>query len=114
MIFVRSGQHTDCPCPDHARSGVLPLDCARLSSGSPNDIVEQLGETDRRGLAVFLSVSWDMTHPGPYGDRMRQITALMAELFSLYAGHASFAGFYSYQEGSGTYYVRTSASSPGT
>ena len=46
-----------------------------------------------------------MTHPAPYTDRMRQITALMAELFSLYAGHVSLAGFYSYQEGSGTYYV---------
>jgi hypothetical protein len=91
--------------PDQA---YFPSAIARTTAkrGSPSDIVEQLlVETDRRGLSVFLSVSWDMTHPGPYRDRMRQIAALMAELFSLYAGHASLAGFYSYQEGSGTYYV---------
>ena len=91
--------------PDRA---YFPSAIARSSieGGSPSDVVEQLlDEADRRGLSVFLSVSWDMTHPAPYTDRMRQITALMAELFSLYAGHASLAGFYSYQEGSGTYYV---------
>ena len=91
--------------PDRA---YFPSAIARNSveRGSPSDIVEQLlNEADRRGLSVFLSVSWDMTHPAPYTDRMRQITALMAELFSLYAGHVSLAGFYSYQEGSGTYYV---------
>ena len=51
--------------PDQAS---FPSAIARNSveRGSPNDIVEQLlGETDRRGLAVFLSVSWDMTHPAP-------------------------------------------------
>ena len=91
--------------PDRA---YFPSAIARNSveRGSSSDIVEQLlDEADRRGLSVFLSVSWDMTHPAPYTDRMRQITALMAELFSLYARHASLAGFYSYQEGSGTYYV---------
>jgi hypothetical protein len=77
-----------------------------IRRGSRADAVEHLlTEADRRGLAVFLSVSWDMTRVTPYRDRMRQITALMDEMFSLYAGHASLAGFYSYQEGSGTYYV---------
>jgi hypothetical protein len=91
--------------PDRA---YFPSAIARNSveRGSPSDIVEQLlDQADHRGLGVFLSVSWDMTHPAPYRDRMRQITALMDELFSLYAGHPSLAGFYSYQEGSGTYYV---------
>ena len=84
-------------------SAIARTDVAR---GSPADVVEQLlDEADRRGLAVFLSVSWDMTHAAPYRDRLRQITALMDELFSLYAAHPSLAGFYSYQEGSGTYYV---------
>jgi hypothetical protein len=74
--------------------------------GSRDDAVEQLlAEADRRGFAVFLSVSWDMTRQAPYRHRMEQITALMEELFALYAGHPSLAGFYSYQEGSGTYYV---------
>ncbi len=91
--------------PDQA---YFPSAIARTSvvRGSRDDVVEHLlGEADRRGVAVFLSVSWDMTHPAPYRDRMGQITALMAELFALYAGHPSLAGFYSYQEGSGTYYV---------
>lgn len=91
--------------PDQA---YFPSAIARTSvvRGSPADVVEHLlGEADRRGLAVFLSVSWDMTRQAPYRQRMGQITALMAELFALYAGHPSLAGFYSYQEGSGTYYV---------
>ena len=91
--------------PDQA---FFPSTIARTSitRGSPDDAVERLlGEADRRGLAVFLSVSWDMTRPAPYRERMGQITSLMEELFALYAGHPSLAGFYSYQEGSGTYYV---------
>lgn len=77
-----------------------------LVRGSPDDFVERLlTEADRRGLAVLLSVSWDMTHKAPYRDRMTQITSLMDEMFSLYVTHPSLAGFYSYQEGSGTYYV---------
>lgn len=91
--------------PDQA---YFPSAIARTSvvRGSPADVVEHLlVEADRRGLAVFLSVSWDMTRQAPYRQRMAQITALMAELFALYAGHPSLAGFYSYQEGSGTYYV---------
>lgn len=91
--------------PDQA---YFPSAIARtpVRRGSRADAVEQvLTEADRRGFAVFLSVSWDMTRVTPYRDRMRQITALMDEMFSLYAGHPSLAGFYSYQEGSGTYYV---------
>ena len=91
--------------PDRA---YFPSTIARNSveRGSPSDVIDQLlDEADGRGLAVFLSVSWDMTHPAPYRNRMRQITALMDELFALYGRHPSLAGFYSYQEGSGTYYV---------
>jgi hypothetical protein len=91
--------------PDQA---YFPSAIARTTvvRGSRDDAVEHLlGEADRRGMAVFLSVSWDMTRPAPYQHRMGQISALMEELFALYAGHPSFVGFYSYQEGSGTYYV---------
>jgi hypothetical protein len=89
--------------PDRA---FFPSAIARTVNDSRSDAVaDVLSEADRRGLAVFLSVSWDMTHPAPYSDRMRQITALMGEMFERYAHHPSLAGFYSYQEGSGTYYV---------
>jgi len=46
-----------------------------------------------------------MTKQSPFKDRMKEIKAISAELFSLYKHHPSLAGFYSYQEGSGTYYV---------
>lgn len=91
--------------PDRA---YFPSTIARttLTPGHSGDLVDRvLTEADRRGLAVFLSVSWDMTRRAPYAGRMEEIGALMRELYTLYARHPSLAGFYSYQEGSGTYYV---------
>jgi len=77
-----------------------------VTAGSPNDLVElTLSEADKQGLATLLSISWDMTKQSPFKDRMKEIKAISAELFSLYKHHPSLAGFYSYQEGSGTYYV---------
>jgi hypothetical protein len=77
-----------------------------VTAGSPKDLVETiLRQTDRRGIAAFLSVSWDMTRQSPYQDRLREIKAIIDELYALYRHHPSLAGFYSYQEGSGTYYV---------
>ena len=40
-----------------------------------------------------------------FKDRIGEIKAIMEEMYSLYKHHPSLAGFYSYQEGSGTYYV---------
>jgi hypothetical protein len=75
-------------------------------SGSVGDIVELvLSRADKYGYAVLLSVSWDMTRQSPYKDRMDEIKAITDELYALYKHHPSLAGFYSYQEGSGTYYV---------
>lgn len=77
-----------------------------VTSGSPDDLVElTLSEADKQGLAVLLSISWDMTKQSPFNDRMKEIKEIATELFSLYKHHPSLAGFYSYQEGSGTYYV---------
>ncbi len=77
-----------------------------VTPGSPNDGVELLlSEASRRGFAVLLSVSWDLTKNSHYKDRMAEITAIMAELYRLYQHHPALAGFYSYQEGSGTYFV---------
>ena len=71
-----------------------------------SDIVELvLNRADRNGYAVFLSVSWDMTRESPYKDRMSEIKSITSELYELYKHHPSLAGFYSYQEGSGTYFV---------
>ena len=77
-----------------------------VKTGSPNDLVEIiLNRADKEGLAVLLSVSWDMTKQSPFKDRMNEIKAIATELYDLYKHHPSLAGFYSYQEGSGTYYV---------
>jgi hypothetical protein len=70
------------------------------------DIVElTLERADREGFAVLLSVSWDVTRQSPYGDRLNEVKAITSELYSLYRHHPSLAGFYSWQEGSGTYYA---------
>lgn len=74
--------------------------------GSAGDIVELvLSRADKYGYAVLLSVGWDMTRQSPYKNRMEEIKAITDELYALYKHHPSLAGFYSYQEGSGTYYV---------
>jgi hypothetical protein len=77
-----------------------------VTAGSANDLVElTLSEADKLGLAVLLSVSWDMTRQSTFKDRMQEIKVISTELYGLYKHHPSLAGFYSYQEGSGTYYV---------
>lgn len=74
--------------------------------GSAGDLVELvLSRADKYGYAVLLSVSWDMTRQSHYKSRMNEIKAITDELYALYKHHPSLAGFYSYQEGSGTYYV---------
>lgn len=77
-----------------------------VGPGSVNDIIELvLSRADQDGVAVLLSVSWDMTRQSHFKDRIGEIKAIMEEMYSLYKHHPSLAGFYSYQEGSGTYYV---------
>ena len=77
-----------------------------VERGSERDIVElALKRADAEGVAVLLSVSWDMTKQSHFKERMGEIKAIMRELHGLYRQHPSLAGFYSYQEGSGTYYA---------
>ncbi len=85
-----------------------PSEIARnkVLRGSPSDYVETfLRHADRLGFPCLLSVSWDMTHNTDYATAPAEIRAVAAELWALYGRHASLAGFYSYQEGSGTYLV---------
>jgi hypothetical protein len=80
--------------------------CKRSIDPNQKDIVELLlAQADKRGYAVLLSVSWDMTQDAPYDLRMAETKDIMQELFRQYSWHPSLAGFYSFQEGSGTYYV---------
>jgi hypothetical protein len=74
--------------------------------GTSADFVETfLRESGRLGLACLLSVSWNMTRPTDYSRAPAEIGAITDELWALYGHHPSLAGFYSYQEGSGTYLV---------
>ena len=85
-----------------------PSEIARnkVVRGSPSDYVETfLRHADRLGFPCLLSVSWDMTHNTDYATAPAEIRAVAGELWALYGRHASLAGFYSYQEGSGTYLV---------
>lgn len=77
-----------------------------VTRGSTGDVVELvLSRADTDGYAVLLSVSWDLTKQSHFKDRMGEIKAITDELYALYKHHPSLAGFYSYQEGSGTYYA---------
>jgi len=77
-----------------------------VAPGSADDYVETfLRDADRLGFACLLSVSWDMTRDADYADFPAQIRAVTDELWGLYGHHPSLTGFYSYQEGSGTYLV---------
>lgn len=77
-----------------------------IHAESCKDIIELiLKHCDQKGYALLLSVSWDLTRNSSSKDRMGEIKAIMKELYTLYKHHPSFVGFYSYLEGSGTYFV---------
>ncbi len=79
---------------------------SEVVSGSGRDLVELvLSRADKLGYTVLLSVSWDMTRQSHFKNRMEEIKSITDELYGLYKHHPSLAGFYSYQEGSGTYFV---------
>ncbi len=79
--------------------------CARAAEpGTADDKVGAALRLAREyGLAAFLSVSWDMTRPMPYSECLESSKKIIAELWDLYGANPSLLGFYSYQEGSGTY-----------
>ena len=91
-----------------AKKAYYPSKIARtdVKPGTPGDTVETfLRHADRLGFPCLLSVSWDMTHETDYSTAPAEIRAITDELWALYGHHPSLAGFYSYQEGSGTYLV---------
>jgi hypothetical protein len=91
------------PAKVYYPSKIAKVDVVR---GSPGDFVDMvLSRADKYGYAVLLSVSWDMTRQSPFKNRMEEIKDITDELYGLYKHHPSLAGFYSYQEGSGTYFV---------
>jgi hypothetical protein len=91
-----------------AKKAYYPSEIARtdVTAGSSGDFVGTfLRHADRLGFACLLSVSWDMTHNTDYATAPAEIRAVTDELWALYGHHPSLTGFYSYQEGSGTYLI---------
>ena len=77
-----------------------------VTPGSSKDMVEAiLRHGDEKGFPVLLSVSWDLTKNSPSSERMSEIKSIMKELYLLYHHHPSLVGFYTYLEGSGTYFA---------
>jgi hypothetical protein len=90
------------------KKALYPSQVCRVAAkaNTPEDKVgTTLKLADKLGLAAFVTVSWDMTRTMPYAEYMASTKAIIAELWKLYGHHPCLLGFYSYQEGSGTYMV---------
>lgn len=86
---------------------VWPSEVCKKSASPDKDRMEMmLNITDSLGLPSLISVSWDLSDPDlPNTDYMHSMSAIIEELWGKYGHHPSLSGFYSYQEGSGTYYA---------
>lgn len=62
-----------------------------------------LGLADEQGIPVLLSTSWDMTKNIHSKYRTENTKKIIEELYKKFSHHPSMVGFYTYQEGSGTY-----------
>lgn len=80
--------------------------CKASASPDKDRIDMMLNITDSLGIAAMISVSWDLSDPNlRNSEYMHSIDAIISEQWKKYAHHSSLAGFYSLQEGSGTYYA---------
>jgi len=78
----------------------------RTATGSADDrLGPALAAADKLGFPCLVSVVWDMTRRLPYAEHEASLKAVLEDLWSLYGAHPSLAGFYDYQEGSGTYFA---------
>ncbi|MBG0860142.1 MAG: DUF4434 domain-containing protein, partial [Bacteroidales bacterium] len=77
------------------------------AADAPDDRIEMMLDlTDKAGLPSFLSVSWDLTDSTLTNkDYINSIRDITCELWDMFGHHPSLIGFYSYQEGSGTYFT---------
>jgi hypothetical protein len=80
--------------------------CKRAVDTSDDRIAKMLRLADTLGLPSLISVAWDASDTElPNTRYMESIQAITEELWNLYGHHPSLVGFYSYQEGSGTYFA---------
>jgi hypothetical protein len=79
--------------------------CSKAAApGSPDDkVTVALRLAERFGLTSLLTAGWDMTRPMPYAECLASTKEVIADLWEIYGSNPALLGFYSYQEGSGTY-----------
>jgi hypothetical protein len=79
--------------------------CSKAAAaGSPDDKVTlALRLAEQFGLTTLLTAAWDMTRPMPYAECLAGTKEIIGELWEIYGSSPALTGFYSYQEGSGTY-----------
>jgi hypothetical protein len=80
--------------------------CKNAVSPADDRIEMMLNLTDKLGIPSFISVSWDLSDSTLVNTGyMKSIQDITSELWNMFGHHPSLIGFYSYQEGSGTYFA---------
>lgn len=80
--------------------------CKKAVPATKDRIEMMLSLTDSLGLPSFISVTWDLTDKNLSNTRyMENMDRIIEEQWSMYSNHPSLIGFYSSQEGSGTYFA---------
>jgi len=80
--------------------------CKKAVDRSGDRIEMMLNLTDKMGIPSLLSVSWDLTDSTLVNSGyLNSIHNITDEMWKMFGHHPSLAGFYSYQEGSGTYFA---------
>jgi hypothetical protein len=80
--------------------------CKYAVSPARDRIEKMLTLTDKLGVPSFISVSWDLSDSALVNTGyMKSIRDITCELWKMFGQHPSLIGFYSYQEGSGTYFA---------
>ena len=80
--------------------------CKNAVPESEDRLEMMLDLADRRGIPSIISVSWDFTDSTLRNtEYMDNIEEIIDEQWKMFGHHPSLAGFYTYQEGSGTYFA---------
>lgn len=80
--------------------------CKKAVSSAKDRIEIMLSLTDSLGLPSFISVTWDLSDESlPNTCYMKSMSNIIQEQWKMYGSHPSLIGFYSSQEGSGTYFA---------
>ncbi len=80
--------------------------CKNAVDKNDDRIEMMLNMSDKMGIPSFISVSWDFTDTTLLNSGyLKSIQDITDELWTMFGHHPSLVGFYSYQEGSGTYFA---------